>query len=87
MKKVLLIEHIHPVGIERLKKESDVEVSICISLSKLYEEIAGVEAIIDIIFGEPFDPVKRSSVGTAHAFEPLPVKRSNIYHFSPPRPF
>lgn len=46
MKKVLLVEHIHPIGIERLKKEPDIEVSICISLSKLYEEIAGVEAII-----------------------------------------
>jgi len=50
MKKVLLIEHIHPVGIERLKKESDVEVSICISLSKLYEEIADVDRRLERLY-------------------------------------
>jgi len=48
MKRVLLFEPIHPVGIERLKKEPDVEVIICTDLSvpKLYEAVAGVEAII-----------------------------------------
>lgn len=68
MKKVLLIEHIHPVGIGRLKKESDVEVSICISLSKLYEEIAGVEPIIDIIFGDYRNPplLVLAKVGNTH---------------------
>lgn len=48
MKKVLLFEPIHPVGIERLREELDIEVSICADLSvpKLYEEVAGVDAII-----------------------------------------
>jgi len=48
MKKVLLFEPIHPVGIERLREEPDIEVSICADLSvpKLYEEVAGVDALI-----------------------------------------
>lgn len=48
MKKVLLFEPIHPVGIERLREEPDIEVSICADLSvpKLYEEVASTDAII-----------------------------------------
>lgn len=48
MKKVLVFEPIHAVGIERLKAEPDIEVSVCadISVPKIYEEVAGVEAII-----------------------------------------
>jgi len=48
MKKVLIFEPIHPAGIERLKEEPDIEVSVCadISVPKIYEEVAGVEAII-----------------------------------------
>ena len=49
MERVLLFEPIHAVGIERLKEELEIEVSVCadISVPKIYEEVAGVEAITE----------------------------------------